>query len=231
MHNELTKEQTLLSVLRGKFASQFAKRFGDMEPHIVDMIIKGALVGISDEQFNQGMARLLAPGNKFMPDISEFQTWCVSGSWWTAQEAWQRACDYSNLTSEKLAELAAMKPVDFLKQKNKITTLTKKAWDSVNYLVTQGSMKEAFSQFKSIYETYLAKAQMQGRQQEWYVPPVMISAPKVEVKNTVLLADDQEKIKSLTAQLMSEGMKWGEAFKKAEYTVRGETRAMFGGVV
>ena len=39
-------------------------------------------------------------------------------------------------------------------------------------------MKEAFKQFKSIYETYLAKAQMQGRQQEWYVPPKMIGTSK-----------------------------------------------------
>lgn len=220
MHKVITQEQTLLATLRGKYASQFAKRFGDMEPHIIDMIIKGALVGINEDQFNQGMTRLLAPGNKFMPDIAEFQSWCVSGSWWSTQEAWQRACDYSNQSERELLE-----------GKQRVTTLTKKAWDSVNYLVTQGNMKEAFNQFKSIYETYLSKAQMQGRQQEWYVPPVMISAPKVvEVENKTVLVGDQERITSLTTQLMSEGMKWGEAFKKAEFTVRGETKALFRGV-
>lgn len=220
MHKVITQEQTLLATLRGKYASQFAKRFGDMEPHIIDMIIKGALVGINEDQFNQGMARLLAPGNKFMPDIAEFQSWCVSGSWWTAQEAWQRACDYSNQSEREL-----------LDGKQKITTLTKKAWDSVHWSVQQGNMKEAFNQFKSIYETYLSKAQMQGRQQEWHVPPVMISAPKVvEIENKTVLVGDQERITSLTTQLMSEGMKWGEAFKKAEFTVRGETKALFRGV-
>ena len=220
MHKVITQEELLLTTLRGKYASQFAKRFGDMEPHIIDMIIKGALVGINEDQFNQGMARLLAPGNKFMPDIAEFQSWCVSGSWWTAQEAWQRACDYSNQSERELLE-----------GKQKITTLTKKAWDSVHWSVQQGNMREAFNQFKSIYETYLSKAQMQGRHQEWYVPPVMIAAPKVvEIENKTVLVGDQERITSLTTQLMSEGMKWGDAFKKAEFTVRGETKALFRGV-
>lgn len=217
---EFTKEETLLLSLRGKFASQFANRFGSTDPQTMDVIIKGVLFGITDEQFNQGMARLMAPGNKFMPDLSEFQTWCVSGSWWSTQEAWQRACDYSNQSERELLE-----------GKQKITTLTKKAWDSVHWAVQEGNMKKAFNQFKSIYETYLSKAQMQGRQQEWYVPPVMISAPKVvEVENKTVLVGDQERITSLTTQLMSEGMKWGEAFKKAEFTVRGETKAIFRGV-
>lgn len=201
---EFTKEETLLATLRGKYASQFAKRFGDMEPHIVDMIIKGALVGITDEQFNQGMARLLAPGNKFMPDIAEFQSWCVSGSWWTAQEAWQRACDYSNQSD-----------LDFAENKMKITTLTKKAWDSVNYLVVQGSMKEAFSQFKSIYETYLAKAQMKGRQQEWYVPPKMILGPKYAAKPKSMIPEqspeEKQLIKDKTKEYMDQGMGFASA--------------------
>lgn len=220
MHKELTREETLLSILRGKFASQFAKRFGDMEPQVVDMIIKGALVGIGEEQFNQGIARLLAPGNKFMPDIAEFQSWCVSGSWWTAQEAWQRACDYSNQSDCELLE-----------GKQKITALTKKAWDSVYYMVEQGNMKEAFNQFKSIYETYLSKAQMQGRQQEWYVPPVMISAPKVvEVKQAVSLKVDQAQIMTRTKELVETGLAWPTAFKQAQMEVRGEIKPTFGAV-
>ena len=204
---EFTKEETLLSTLRGKYASQFAKRFGEMEPHIIDMIIKGALVGINEDQFNQGMVRLMAPGNKFMPDIAEFQSWCVSGSWWTAQEAWQRACDYSNQSERELLE-----------GKQKITALTKKAWDSVNYLVVQGSMKEAFNQFKSIYETYLSKAQMQGRHQEWYVPPVMITtskaaASKPRYANVIpeQSAEDRALIESKTKEFMAQGMGFASA--------------------
>lgn len=218
---EFTKEETLLATLRGKYASQFAKRFGEMEPHIIDMIIKGALVGINEDQFNQGMARLLAPGNKFMPDIAEFQSWCVSGSWWTAQEAWQRACDYSNQSDLDLAE-----------NKLKITTLTKKAWDSVNYMVTQGNMKEAFNQFKSIYETYLSKAQMQGRHQEWYVPPVMIATSKAVVAEEPKqkLAGDAEQIMALTKQLVETGLAWPTAFKQAQMEVRGVVKPTFGAV-
>lgn len=222
MHKVITQEQTLLATLRGKYASQFAKRFGDMEPHIIDMIIKGALVGINEDQFNQGMARLLAPGNKFMPDIAEFQSWCVSGSWWTAQEAWQRACDYSNQSEREL-----------LDGKLKITKLTKKAWDSVSYLVTVGNMKEAFSQFKSIYETYLAKAQMQGRHQEWHVPDVMIETKSKAVvvdESKQKLAGDAEQIHNRTKELVETGLAWPTAFKQAQMEVRGIVKQTFGAV-
>lgn len=220
MHNVITQEKLLLSTLRGKYASQFAKRFGEMEPHIIDMIIKGALVGINEDQFNQGMARLLAPGNKFMPDIAEFQSWCVSGSWWTAQEAWQRACDYSNQSDLDLAE-----------NKLKITALTKKAWDSVNYMVTQGNMKEAFNQFKSIYETYLSKAQMQGRHQSWYVPPVMIATSKAVVARPKYAipeqsAEDKALIESKTKEFMAQGM----GFASAMFAAMKELGAVKGSV-
>lgn len=221
MHKVITQEELLLTTLRGKYASQFAKRFGDMEPHIIDMIIKGALVGINEDQFNQGMARLLAPGNKFMPDIAEFQSWCVSGSWWTAQEAWQRACDYSDQSDLDLAE-----------NKLKITALTKMAWDSVNYLVTQGNMREAFNQFKSIYETYLSKAQMQGRHQSWYVPPVMIATSKAVVVDVSKqkLGGDAEQIHNRTKELAGTGLAWPTAFKQAQMEVRGIVKQTFGAV-
>lgn len=221
MHKVITQEELLLTTLRGKYASQFAKRFGEMEPHIIDMIIKGALVGINEDQFNQGMARLLAPGNKFMPDIAEFQSWCVSGSWWTAQEAWQRACDYSNQSEREL-----------LDGKLKITALTKKTWDSVNYLVTVGNMREAFNQFKSIYETYLAKAQMQGRHQEWHVPPVMIATSKAVVvdESKQKLGGDAEQIHNRTKELAGTGLAWPTAFKQAQMEVRGIVKQTFGAV-
>ncbi len=209
----LSREETLLMTLKGKFASQFAKRFGDMKPEAISMVISGTLVGVSDEQFQIGLNRLLAPGNKFMPDLAEFQTWCVSGSWWSATEAWQRACDCSN------------------NPKLKVTTLTKKAWDSVCWLVTQGDMKAAQREFKSIYDEYLAKAQAQGRQQEWYVPPVMIEGPKAAAVPKFKVSDEGRQIAELTTQLMSEGLKWGEAFKQAQIQVRGEENPIFRGVV
>lgn len=211
----LSREETLLITLKGKFASQFNKHFGDMNPEMINMVFQSALVGVSDEQFQVGLNRLLAPGNKFMPDLAEFQNWCVSGSWWTATEAWQRACDYSNDSSLK------------------ITKLAKKAWDSVYWLVEQGSMKAASSEFKSIYETYLAKAQMQGRQQEWYVPPVMIETKArfaLSASDEKPLNNQQQEVVSLTNQNMAKGMPWKKAFEAAQMEVYGEVKLMHRGV-
>lgn len=187
MHNgiALDKAREYYDIMQVMYGHKFISQFNGMtDLNRILNIINGALVMLSDEQFQKGMAQLNAKAGSgdFCPTLSDFKTWCMSGSWWTATEAWQRACDYSNMSSHRVAELSRMKLEEFLMQKDKITTLTKKAWDSVYWLVEQGSMKEAFKQFKSIYETYLAKAQMQGRQQEWYVPPKMIGTSKAAPK-------------------------------------------------
>lgn len=70
-------------------------------------------------------------------------------------------------------------------------------------------MKEAFKQFKSIYETYLTKAQMQGRQQEWYVPPKMIATaqPKGIAKTSIKkLSDKDQAICDLTQNSCLRGL-------------------------
>lgn len=176
MHNgiALDKAREYYDIMQVMYGHKFISQFNGMtDLNRILNIINGALAMLSDEQFQKGMAQLNAKAGSgdFCPTLSDFKTWCMSGSWWTATEAWQRACDYSNQSE-----------LELLEGKLKATTLTKKAWDSVYWLVEQGSMKEAFKQFKSIYETYLAKAQMQGRQQEWYVPPKMIGTSKAAPK-------------------------------------------------
>lgn len=172
MHNgiALDKAREYYDIMQVMYGHKFISQFNGMtDLNRILNIINGALAMLSDEQFQKGMAQLNAKAGSgdFCPTLSDFKTWCMAGSWWTATEAWQRACDYSNQSE-----------LELLEGKLKVTTLTKKAWDSVYWLVEQGSMKEAFKQFKSIYETYLAKAQMQGRQQEWYVPPKMIGTSR-----------------------------------------------------
>ncbi|NGP41578.1 hypothetical protein G4V72_07570 [Acinetobacter sp. GC2] len=176
MHNgiALDKAREYYDIMQVMYGHKFISQFNGMtDLNRILNIINGALAMLTDEQFQKGMAQLNAKAGSgdFCPTLSDFKTWCMAGSWWTVTEAWQRACDYSNQSE-----------LELLEGKLKVTTLTKKAWDSVYWLVEQGSMKEAFKQFKSIYETYLAKAQMQGRQQEWYVPPKMIGTSKAAPK-------------------------------------------------
>ncbi len=214
MHKGITREETLLSVLRGKYASQFAKRFGDMKPEVVDMVFKGALVGIDDEQFNEGMARLLAPGNKFMPDLAEFQSWCVSGSWWSVDEAWANACSFTNDRAVR------------------ITTLTKYALDQVMHQITMGDMKAAERRFKELYLALLAKAQTMGRKQEWYVPPKQLeckskAADEPAKVEQVALNTEQEQIVQLSAKYRAQGLSFKAALEKAETEIRGYVKPLF----
>ncbi|MCB8769540.1 hypothetical protein [Acinetobacter soli] len=221
MH-EITREDTFLQTLQIRFGGQFQKRYANQNAQVMRAVIAESLKKMTDAQFNEGMARVNA--SRFCPDLAEFESWCIAGSWQTVQEAWQRACDWSNLPDYELKNLSELTPEEFLKSKNKITVLTKKAWDSVYWLVEQGDMKSAFSQFKNLYEDYMAKAQALGKQQEWYVPPKMIGTtafkgipktyqPKVD--------DEKQKIANLTNQLMQSGKSYKEAFQAAQMQIRG----------
>lgn len=214
MHNgiALDKARDYYDIMQVMYGHKFISQFNGMtDLNRILTIINGALVMLTEEQFQKGMAQLNAKAGSgdFCPTLSDFKAWCMSGSWWTVTEAWQRACDYSNDSNLK------------------ITTLAKKAWDSVYWLVLQGNMKAASSEFKSIYSTYLAKAQMQGRQQEWYVPPVMIAPPKAAEPKPVELSAEGKRIGDLTVELMAQGMKWGDAFKQAQVQVRGFEKKHF----
>lgn len=215
MHNGIAfdKAREYYDIMQVMYGHKFISQFNGMtDLNRILTIINGALVMLTDEQFQKGMAQLNAKAGSgdFCPTLSDFKAWCMSGSWWTATEAWQRACDYSNQSE-----------LDLLEGKLKVTTLTKKAWDSVYWLVEQGSMKEAFKQFKSIYGTYLAKAQMQGRQQEWYVPPKMISAPKsapkLQPKTWLLEPSPEQKawIDAKTKEYQGAGMSFPKAMLAA----------------
>ena len=120
----------------------------------VETIIVGALFGITQEQFNRGLA--LLSSQKYCPNIAQFRELCMAGSWMTADEAWVTACEYTK------------------SDKTKITTLAKYALDQVRHLIDYGSMSAAKSEFKSLYQAYLLRAQLKGREQEWYTPPLRI---------------------------------------------------------
>ncbi|QKQ69905.1 hypothetical protein E2K73_07840 [Acinetobacter sp. RF15A] len=235
MHNgiALDKAREYYDIMQVMYGHKFISQFNGMtDLNRILNIINGALAMLSDEQFQKGMAQLNAKAGSgdFCPTLSDFKTWCMSGSWWTATEAWQRACDYSNMSSHRVAELSRMKLEEFLMQKDKITTLTKKAWDSVYWLVEQGSMKEAFKQFKSIYETYLAKAQMQGRQQEWYVPPKMIATSKAAPKPKSILPEQSPEQKAWLEGKIKELQSSGMTFPMAMYSAMKEMQSAGGGV-
>ena len=117
MRNEFTREQTLLQTLQVRYGGQFQKRYAHLKPEVMETVVRGAVMMLTDEQFNQGMARLYS--SRYCPDIAEFQSWCVAGSWWTVEEAWARACEY---TKDR--------------NKNKITTLAKYALEQVEHLIT-----------------------------------------------------------------------------------------------
>ncbi|WP_313397452.1 hypothetical protein [Acinetobacter variabilis] len=205
MHNgiALDKAREYYDIMQVMYGHKFISQFNGMtDLNRILNIINGALAMLSDEQFQKGMAQLNAKAGSgdFCPTLSDFKAWCMAGSWWTATEAWQRACDYSNQSE-----------LELLEGKLKVTTLTKKAWDSAYWLVEQGSMKEAFKQFKSIYETYLAKAQMQGRQQEWYAPPKMIGTaaiPKGKPKSWLPEPTPEEKawVESKVKEFQEKGL-------------------------
>ena len=229
MHNgiALDKAREYYDIMQVMYGHKFISQFNGMtDLSRILTIINGALAMLTDEQFQKGMAQLNAKAGSgdFCPTLSDFKAWCMSGSWWTATEAWQRACDYSNQSEPEL-----------LAGKLKVTALTKKAWDSVYWLVEQGSMKEAFKQFKSIYETYLAKAQMQGRQQEWYVPPKMIATSKVAPKPKSMLPEQSPEQKAWLErkikELQSNGMTFPMAMMNAMTEMRNQRLGQVGGGV
>lgn len=229
MHNgiALDKAREYYDIMQVMYGHKFISQFNGMtDLNRILNIINGALAMLSDEQFQKGMAQLNAKAGSgdFCPTLSDFKTWCMAGSWWTATEAWQRACDYSNQSE-----------LELLEGKLKVTTLTKKAWDSVYWLVEQGSMKEAFKQFKSIYETYLAKAQMQGRQQEWYVPPKMIATAKAVSKPKSMLPEQSPEQKAWLErkikELQSNGMTFPMAMMNAMKEMRNQRLEQVGGGV
>lgn len=217
------KADQLIVTLQALYGKLFIDSMKGLTLTQVNTVAVGIIGTLSDEQFNRGMAMLNAKAGQggFCPTLAEFKTWCMSGSWWSVDEAWDRACRYSNQSSEDMAKSTV-----------KLTVFAKEAWDSVYLAIEQGNMKEAFRQFKSTYETYLAKAQLAGRSQEWYVPPAMIETKSkaVAVENKPSLSDQHQKIMARMNELLRSGVSRKQAFDQAQVDVRGEVKAIWGSV-
>ncbi|MCL5769659.1 hypothetical protein [Acinetobacter sp. ANC5681] len=200
-------EQQLIFTLKTMYAQQFAKHFADMPMNIVGNVISAALVGVDQDGFNRGMARLLSGQSKFMPTVQEFKSWCVSGTW-SSTEAWYHVCEWSR------------------DSKHKITVLAKQCWDEIYHIVLDGNIKEAQRQFVNLYEDRLARMQLQGVKQEIYVPPVAIPVKTIERAQKPigagLTAEQTEKLKSLAQSYFSKGMLIVAAFNQASIDVMGK---------
>ncbi|MDC5080977.1 hypothetical protein NRA12_03980 [Acinetobacter baumannii] len=189
----LNEVRQLIASLRTVYAAQFNKQFpatgeNAIPMSMVEQIALKTLVGVNQNQFNNALGRLLTAGGRFMPSFAEFRTWCIGESWMSPEEAWSRACKFT----------AGRSVV--------ITQITKYALDEVMYLIEAGQIRAAQENFFGTYNVMVAKAQLKGRQQEFYTPPLQLEhkEPKhVPVSNDVA----QKHLKSLMERLKINGRK------------------------
>ena len=202
--------QQLIDTMRVIHGNLFAHQMGNVSPEQVETIIIGAMVGVSEAQFHFGLAQLST--QPYCPSIAQFRALCVSGSWWSVDEAWARACEY---TKDR--------------NKNKITTLAKYALEQVEHLITMGQMREAQSQFKGVYNANLLKAQVSGKSQEFYKAPMQIGMKQIAEEKTTAqkagLNDEQKLILAMADRLRQQGMSPKEAFIQAQVAIRGEVKS------
>ena len=201
--------QQLIDTMRVIHGNLFTHQMGNVSPDQVETIIMDAMVGVSEAQFHFGLTQLSTQA--YCPSIAQFRALCVSGSWWSIDEAWARVCEY---TKDR--------------NKNKITTLAKYAFDQVEYLINMGQMKEAQNQFKGIYNANLLKAQIQGKNQTFYEPPKQIGTALIAEEKTPAqkagLNDEQNLILAMANRLREQGMSPKEAFIQAQVAIRGEIK-------
>ncbi|MDC4455999.1 hypothetical protein NQ666_19045 [Acinetobacter baumannii] len=189
----INNAKTLIATLRTVYAAQFNKQFpatgeNAIPMSMVEQIALKTLVGVNQNQFNSALGRLLTAGGRFMPSFAEFRTWCIGEGWMSPEEAWSRACKFT-------ADRSVV-----------ITQITKYALDEVMYLIEAGQMRAAQENFFGTYNVMVAKAQLKGRQQEFYTPPLQLEhkEPKhVPVSNDVA----QKHLKSLMERLKINGRK------------------------
>ncbi|MDQ8974659.1 hypothetical protein [Acinetobacter johnsonii] len=201
--------QQLIDTMRVIHGNLFTHQMGNVSPDQVETIIIGAMVGVSEAQFHFGLAQLSTQA--YCPSIAQFRALCVSGSWWSVDEAWARACEY---TKDR--------------NKNKITTLAKYTLEQVEHLITMGQMREAQSQFKGVYNANLLKAQIQRKSQTFYEPPKQIGTALIAEEKTPAqkagLNDEQKLILAMADRLRQQGMSPKEAFIQAQVAIRGEVK-------
>lgn len=209
----------LIVTMQGLYGNLFVDSMKGLTLTQVKTVATGVMTTLSDDQINRGMAMLNAKAGQggYCPTIAEFKTWCMAGSWWTADEAWSRVCDH------------------MIKSAVKLTTLAKYAFDQIAHQVSMGDMKGAQRQFKSVYVDLLSKAQLKGEFQRWYEAPKQIATELQEQGKSFItenpkqkLVGDAEQIMELTKKLVATGMAWPTAFKQAQMEVRGEVKPHFG---
>lgn len=189
----LNEVRQLIASLRTVYAAQFNKQFpvtgeSAIPLSVVEQIALKTLVGVQQNQFNNALARLLTAGGRFMPSFAEFRTWCIGESWMSPEEAWSRACKF---TTDRTVV---------------ITQITKYALDEVMYLIEGGQMRIAQDNFFGTYNVMVAQAQLKGRQQEFYTPPLQLEhkdAKHVPVSND----EAQKHLSSLMQRLKINGRK------------------------
>ncbi|WP_139845498.1 hypothetical protein, partial [Acinetobacter baumannii] len=174
----LNEVRQLIASLRTVYAAQFNKQFpatgeSAIPLSVVEQIALKTLVGVQQNQFNNALARLLTAGGRFMPSFAEFRTWCIGESWMSPEEAWSRACKFT--TDRSVV----------------ITQITKYALDEVMYLIEAGQMRAAQDNFFGTYNVMVAKAQLKGRQQEFYTPPLQLEHK--EPKHVPVSNDEAQK--------------------------------------
>ncbi len=195
----INNAQTLIATLRTVYAAQFNKQFpatgeNAVPMSMVEQIALKTLVGVNQNQFNNALGRLLTAGGRFMPSFAEFRTWCIGESWMSPEEAWSRACKFT-------ADRSVV-----------ITQITKYALDEVMYLIEAGQMRAAQENFFGTYNVMVAKAQLKGRQQEFYAPPLQLE--QKEPKHVPVSNDEAQKhLKSLMERLKINGRKPAPAQK------------------
>ncbi|WP_156189025.1 restriction endonuclease [Acinetobacter indicus] len=161
------------------YGEAFDKKYGDAEHQKLVFTTCTVLNGLSEQDLRRGLERMNT--EKWCPSLPEFRSWCVhDGDWWTAEQAWAKALNFTADESEK------------------ITTLAKRALDEVQNILKTEGQKAAHRAFSDIYNDYLAKAKKAGRVQVMWVKPKAIAAPQEQNKTgTKPPADLQKQIQSI----------------------------------
>ncbi|OVN35453.1 hypothetical protein, partial [Acinetobacter baumannii] len=165
----------LIAACRTKYAVQFNKNFpvegkNAVPMQIVEQQLAKALVGVTPNQLQRGLALFYASTNTYMPNFAEFRAMCMGDDWWSAEKAWVKACEYTQISQHKKVTLP-----DGREQNQEITTLTKFVLDQVYSLIQDGEMYKAKMEFIKIYDEYKAEAQLKGKTQAWYQEPILLA--------------------------------------------------------
>ncbi|MDV7640216.1 hypothetical protein R4611_09980 [Acinetobacter baumannii] len=198
----------LIAAYRTKYAVQFNKNFpvegkNAVPMQIVEQHLAKALVGVTPNQLQRGLALFYASTNTYMPNFAEFRAMCMGDDWWSAEKAWVKACEYTQITQHKKVRLP-----DGREQNQEITTLAKFVLDQVYSLIQDGEMYKAKMEFIKVYDEYKAEAQLKGKIQAWYQEPILL-AQKSEQKVHIPVSNDeaQKHLKSLMERLKINGRK------------------------